>query len=122
MNKALQIAYASLIIILLSFAVASKANEAINFRDMDHDVYLKPWQSYQKIIGLESAAQSYDELTYLWWLLRKAQTENLIYFYDDFILTVAQANGLISVKTPLAITARLSLYQGLIHRRQGNYK
>ena len=122
MNKALQIAYASLIIILLSIAVASKANEAINFQDMDHDVYLKPWQSYQKIIGLESAAQSYDELTYLWWLLRKAQTENLIYFYDDFSQTVAQANGLISANTPLAITARLSLYQGLIHRRQGNYK
>lgn len=122
MKKALQAIYAGLIITLLSFSIGSIANESIDFKNMEHEVYLKPWQTYQAIIGLESAAQSYDELTYLWWLLRKAQTENLIYFYDDFNQTVSQAKGLVSSSTPLAITARLSLYQGLIHRREGNYK
>ena len=122
MNKALQVIYVGAVIILLSFSVASIANEPIDFKNMEDEIYLKPWQSYQKIIGLESAAQSYDELTYLWWLLRKAQTENLIYFYDDFSSTVAKASGVVSSKTPLEITARLSLYQGLIDRREGNYK
>ena len=122
MNQALQAIYVSIVIILLSFSVASIANETIDFENMEHEIYLKPWQSYQKIIAVESAAQSYNELTYLWWLVRKAQTENLIYFYDDFSHTVTLASGLVSSKTPLEITARLSLYQGLIDRRNGHYK
>ncbi|MBA6389616.1 GGDEF domain-containing protein [Colwellia sp. BRX10-3] len=122
MKKALQFYCATLIILLLSFPVATIADDRVNFINMDHPIYLEPWQSYQKLVGLQLAAQSYDELTYLWWLLRKAQAENLIYFYDDFNRTVEQANALVNAKTPLAIQARLSLFQGLIHRRQGNYR
>ena len=121
MKKALQACYATLIILLLSFPLAVVADTRVNFIDMDHDIYLEPWLSYQKLIGLQSDAESYDELTYLWWLLRKAQAENLIYFYDDFTRSVKQANNLVTAETPLAIQARLSLFQGLIHRRDGNY-
>ena len=120
MKEALQTCYATLIIVLLSFPLAA-ADTRVNFIDMDHDIYLEPWLSYQKIIGLQSDAESYDELTYLWWLLRKAQAENLVYFYDDFTRTVKQASKLVTAETPLAIQARLSLFQGLIHRRDGNY-
>jgi len=121
MKKALQVYCATLIILLFSFPIAAIADDRVNFIDMEHDIYRAPWQSYQKLIALQSAAQSYDELTYLWWLLRKAQAENLIYFYDDFNRTVEQANALVTGKTPLAIQAHLSLFQGLIHSRQGNY-
>jgi diguanylate cyclase (GGDEF)-like protein len=121
MKKALQACYATLLILLLSFPIAALADKRVNFIDMDHEIYLEPWVSYQKLIGLQSEAESYDELDYLWWLLRKAQAENLIYFYDDFSRTVKQANNLVTTDTPLAIQARLSLFQGLIERRKGDY-
>lgn len=121
MKKALQTCYATLIILLLSFPFTAIADNRVNFIDMDHDIYLEPWRTYQNLISLQSAAESYDELSYLWWLLRKAQAENLIYFYDDFSRSVEQANKLVTVKTPLVIQARLSLFQGLIYRRNGNY-
>ncbi|ASP46454.1 tetratricopeptide repeat-containing diguanylate cyclase [Cognaticolwellia beringensis] len=121
MKKALQVYCATLIILLFSFPLAAVEDERVNFIDMEHEIYRAPWQSYQKLIALQSAAQSYDELTYLWWSLRKAQAENLIYFYDDFNRTVKQANTFVTDKTPLAIQAHLSLFQGLIYRRQGNY-
>ena len=121
MKKALQACYATLLILLLSFPIAALADKRVNFIDMDHEIYLEPWGSYQKLIGLQSEAESYDELDYLWWLLRKAQAENLVYFYDDFSRTVKQANNLVTTDTPLAIQARLSLFQGLIERRKGDY-
>jgi len=121
MKKALQACYATLIILLFSLPVAANADSRVNFIDMEHEIYLQPWASYQKLLGLQSEAHSYDELTYLWWLLRKAQTENLIYFYDDFNLTIAQANSLVNDSTPLAIQARLNLFQGLVYRRQGHF-
>jgi len=121
MKKALQTCYATLIILLFSFPLTAVADNPVNFIDMDHEIYLDPWHSYQKLIGLQSAAESYDELEYLWWLLRKAQAENLIYFYDDFNRTVKQANKQVTAETPLVIQARLSLFQGLIYRREGNY-
>ena len=121
MKKALQACYATLLILLLSFPITALADKRVNFIDMDHEIYLEPWLSYQKLIGLQSEAESYDELDYLWWLLRKAQAENLIYFYDDFSRTVKQANNLVTTDTPLAIQARLSLFQGLIERRKGDY-
>lgn len=121
MTKALQACYVTLIILLLSFPLTTLADKHVNFIDMDHEIYLEPWLSYQKLIGLQLEAKSYDELHYLWWLLRKAQAENLIYFYDDFSRSVKQANNLVTTSTPLAIQARLSLFQGLIERRQGDY-
>lgn len=121
MKKVLQACNAALIILLLVFPFTATAQSRVNFVEMDDEIYLAPWDSYQKLIGLQSTAQSYDETNYLWWLLRKAQAENLIYFYDDFNLTVSEANKLITPKTPLVIQARLSLFQGLIYRREGNY-
>jgi len=121
MKKTLQSYYATLIILLLSLPLTAMADSRVNFIDMDHDIYLEPWLSYQKIIGLQAEAESYDELDYLWWLLRKAQTENLIYFYDDFNRSVKLANSLVTANTPLKIQARLNLFQGLIYRRNGDY-
>jgi diguanylate cyclase (GGDEF)-like protein len=121
MKKALQTYYATLIIILLSFPMTVSADNRISFIDMEHEIYLEPWLSYQKLISLKASAKTYNELDYLWWLLRKAQAENLIYFYDDFNKTVEQANKLITANTPLVIQARLNLFQGIIYQRQGTY-
>lgn len=120
MKKAVQ-AYFTFVIFFTSFTVNAMANIEVELSQMEHEIHLKPWVSYQKLIAMQSTAQSYNETTYLWWLVRKAQAENFIYFFDDFNETVKRAAKLITNKTPIAIQSRLNIFQGLIYRRQGNY-
>ena len=86
MRKALQAYVTTLIILFIS--LTATANNEVDFVHMDNEIHLKPLLSYQKLIAMQSSSQSYDENTYLWWLLRKAQAERAIYFYDDFNDTV----------------------------------
>ncbi|MFQ3193817.1 MAG: two-component system cell cycle response regulator [Colwellia sp.] len=89
--------------------------------DMDDEIRQRPLQTYQKLLTLENVFSDMPKLHQLWWLLRKAQAENLLYFYEDFNKTVVQAVALIDVKTPLKIQSSLYIYQGLIYRRDAQY-
>ncbi len=121
MRKALQVYCTIFILLCCGHTVDVIASDRFEFSEMGNEIYLQPWLSYQKIIAMQSVAESYDESQYLWWLVRKAQTENLIYFYDDFTATVKQAISLVTPQTSLTIQAHLNLYQGIIYQRQGNY-
>lgn len=121
MKKALQAYCTILIVFCFSLTLNAIANDRVDFSQMDDEINLQPWLSYQKLLSMESTVKSYDESQKLWWLVRKAQAENLIYFYDDFKKTVKQANNAVSNLTSLNILTRLSLFQGLIHRQQGEF-
>jgi diguanylate cyclase (GGDEF)-like protein len=121
----MKLAFHAFYAVILSIAVLStaavEAQSEYDFSNMDAEIYLEPWLSYQKLVGLESESSSFNELDYLWWLLRKAQTENLLYFYDDFYATVAKAQKLITKDTSIEIQSRLNIYQGVAFQRQGKY-
>ncbi len=121
MGKVIAAYCVSCILFFLSLLIDARANDKIDFSQMDNEINLHPWLSYQKLIGLQDAAESYDEVQYLWWLVRKAQAENLVYFYDDFNQTIKLAVSLVNDETPLTIQAKINVYQGIIHQRQGNY-
>lgn len=122
MNKALKVSCIIFFTTLLCFTSPVSAENSPDFTQMDREINLNPWLSYQKIIGFESQSQTYTEIEYLWWLVRKAQTENLIYFYEDFDETVRLAISFINVNTPLEIQARLNTFLGLSLRRAGKYQ
>ncbi len=100
---------------------AEQTDVLIRLLDMDEEIHLQPLQSYQQILTLENAFSDLPKSQQLWWLLRKAQAENLLYFYDDFNKTVAQALALIDTETPLNIKGHFYFYQGLIFRRDAKY-
>jgi len=89
--------------------------------DMDEEIHLQPLTVYQQILALENNFTDMPKSQQLWWLLRKGQAENLLYFYDDFNKTVAQAVALIDSGTPAKIKSNLYIYQGLIYRRDAQY-
>ncbi|MBA6233280.1 MULTISPECIES: diguanylate cyclase [unclassified Colwellia] len=89
--------------------------------DMDDEIRRRPLQTYQKLLALENVFSDMPKLHQIWWLLRKAQAENLLYFYKDFNQTVTQAIALIDANTPLKIQSSLYIYQGLIYRRDAQY-
>jgi len=100
---------------------AEQIDVSIRLLDMDEEINLQPLQSYQQILTLENTFDELPKIQKLWWLFRKAQAENLLYFYDDFNKTVARASSLIDSETPLEIRGNFYLYQGLIYRREAQY-
>jgi two-component system cell cycle response regulator len=93
----------------------------IKLSDMDEEIHQQPLRSYQQILTLENTFSDMTKLQQLWWLSRKAQSENLLYFYKDFNKTVAQAIALIDTETPAKIQSNLYIFQGLTYRRAAQY-
>ena len=69
----------------------TKAAAQINLFNMDEDIYLEPLLSYQKLNQVANSYSNADTNKKLWWLVRKAQCENLLYFYNEFNETVKKA-------------------------------
>ena len=87
---------------------------------MVKEVNLKPLQSYQRLLAYEKTNTQLAPNEKLWLLVRKAQSENLLYFYPDFEKTVNLAQSLITTKTPKEIVISLNFYSSIILRRQAN--
>jgi len=89
---------------------------------MEHELNKKPWKTYQLLL---TQAEQLDDMSphyKLWWLLRKAQAENLLYFFKKFERTVDQAIALVSQQTPARIMINIDIFRGLILQRQGRYQ
>ena len=110
-----------IISIITSFTVGQTFAQPSNiFANMDEEINLEPWQSYQKLKSLEQTAKQNDN-QYLWWLFRKAQAENLLYFHNEFIDTVTQAQALVTINTSVYIRSMLNVFSGVIAQREGRY-
>lgn len=112
------------IVLMNSFATvkAVQATDSLNLRNINHQLNQQPWLTYQK---LQSQADEYINAPtneYLWWLLRKAQAENLLYFFDKLQETVKTAQSLINDKTPPRVAINFTIFQGVILQRNGKYQ
>jgi len=109
-------------ICLLFLVPSANGQNQINFTSMDEEIYQAPWKSFQKLMALESRYDSMPKQQKIWWLLRKAQCENLLYFFDDFNKTTEKAQALVSDTTPVEIKARLNYFSGMVWQRASEYK
>ncbi|MDX2369027.1 MAG: diguanylate cyclase [Colwellia sp.] len=106
-----------------SFAVsAMQLNDSLALQNMDHELNQQPWLTYQKIQSQADKLANATPVYKLWWLLRKAQAENLIYFFDEFEQTVTTAQTLINEKIPARIAINFTIFQGVISQRQGKHQ
>ena len=104
------------------FAVnATQSNDSLVLENMDHELNQQPWKTYQKILSQTEKLADVSPKYKLWWLLRKAQAENLLYLFDAFQQTVATAQATINEKTPGRITINFTIFRGIILQRQGKY-
>lgn len=99
-----------------------QSNDSVVLQNMANELNKQPWKTYQKI---QSQADKLTDVTptyKLWWLLRKAQAENLLYLFDEFEQTVITAQALINEKTPARIAINFTIFHGIILQRQGKYQ
>jgi diguanylate cyclase (GGDEF)-like protein len=98
-----------------------KAETSFDFVTMDDEIRREPWLSYQKILEIEKTFSAMARDQQLWLLLRKAQSENLLYSFDEFKKTVTQAQQLIDENTSLEITSRINVFAGIAARLDAEY-
>ena len=112
------------LIIASSMAVANAAQltDSSALQDMEHELHKKPWETYQTILLQVDQQENMSPHYRLWWLLRKAQTENLLYFFDKFENTINEAIASVSQQTPARIIINIDIYRGLILQRKGLYQ
>jgi len=89
---------------------------------MEEEINLDPWKAYQKLTKQPVTLSSKNTDLYLWWMTKKAQTENLLYFYEDFNQTIDTAINLVNQNTAPRVSSTLHYYLGVKNRRAAQYK
>mgnify|MGYP002700270463 CR=1 FL=1 len=89
---------------------------------MEHELNYQPLKTYQSLLTQVDKTEDMSPHYKLWWLLRKAQAENLLYFFEKFERTVEQAVALVNQQTPARIIINIDIFRGLIFQRQGRYQ
>ncbi len=101
---------------------AAPLTDSSALQNMEHELNKKPLETYQRLLTQKSQIEEMSSYYKLWWLLRKAQAENLLYFFDKFEHTVNQGIESISQQTPARIIINFNIFRGLILQRQGRYQ
>lgn len=90
-------------------------------KSMEHELFTNPWEAFQKLLTLQAPSEKApNELRY-WWLIRKAQCQNLLYFYEDFDQTLVDIEKLSIKEAPEKVQALFFQFQGLSLQRNGKY-
>lgn len=103
-------------------AYAITLNDSSALENIEHELNKQPLQTYELLL---SQAEQIDNMSgdyKSWWLIRKAQAENLLYFFDKFEQTVEQTIASVSKLTPIKIMINLDIFRGIILQRQGRYR
>ena len=85
------------------------------------EINREPLTTYRKIQSLEQYADQWSGTEKLWWLLRKAQAENLLYLNEQLELTVVSAQQLITEQTQVEISSGFNIYAGILAQQKGEY-
>jgi len=124
-NVSLKVSGLFAAILTLTFTlpvVYAEQKVSLDFSNMETTINQSPWESYQQLVAYQKENHSIPNQTYIWLLFRKAQAENLLYFYDDFEVTVKMALQLLTKDSPIELKGMLHIYSGLAERRNGRYQ
>lgn len=105
-----------------AFKIEPQSINALSLANLDNQIFSEPWLSLQALTKLETEFSTMPAETKIWWLLRKAQCENLLYFYKEFNLTLAKIAPLINKQTVIEQQARYNYFAGLSLQRAGSYQ
>ena len=121
-NKRHLLAIFFILFICTTFQGKADSNLSQKLKDIEQTINKSPWLSYQKLLEIEKSNGTLPKQTYLLLLVRKAQAENLLYFFKQFENTVKDAQQLVVEETATNIKSTLHIYAGLAERRNGRYK
>jgi diguanylate cyclase (GGDEF)-like protein len=104
-----------------SQAVSQNA-DSLDFKEMSERVRTSPATSYYWLKSLNNSPELGTSENRIWYLIRTAQAENLLYLYDDFDKTVANAFELVTSSTSSSAMVQLNIFSGMMERRKSKYQ
>ncbi|XQW84393.1 tetratricopeptide repeat-containing diguanylate cyclase [Thalassotalea piscium] len=107
-------------IICFAFSLFCTANDSLDSTAFERAMFKDPYSTYQTLI--QTPPKKDNKKIYLLWLMRKAQGENLLYFFDEFEQTINEALLYIDEGSPLLIKSQFNLFQGILYQNKGEYK
>ena len=113
--------YYTIVVTSIFFATMTFAQNSFSDSSLEQNIFKNPLATYHTLVAEMPSNGEGQEVEYLWWLLRKAQAEHLLYFYDDFEHTIDQAFALITDNSPLIIRSQFHLFRGILARIKGQY-
>ncbi|WP_206483460.1 tetratricopeptide repeat-containing diguanylate cyclase [Thalassotalea sp. G2M2-11] len=113
--------------VLTTAFAASSSIEKISLSDIallsvDKQIFKNPWLAYQQILSFQTDNKSLTKTQQQWLQIRKAQCENLLYFYPKFEQSINQLSEMVTAGSPARVLAHLNYFKGLLMRRSGDYK
>lgn len=106
-----------------SFAVNAKLPmDSAALQNIDDELNQQPRLTYQKLQSQAGSLVNASPTDKLWWLLRKAQAENLLYLFSEFEQTLTDAQALINENSPDRLVINFDIFYGIILQRQGKYQ
>lgn len=90
-------------------------------RDVDEYILRNPLIAYDQINNLASEFSKMTRKNQLWWLLRKAQAEHTLAYYNEFSTTVIQSKKLLTGDAEPLILIKVHLYDAINHELDGKF-
>lgn len=87
----------------------------------EDEINREPWGSYNKLLLLEKSGQFEDNKSKVDLLIKKAQAENLLYFFNDFAKTAKEIALLIDDQSSITHSSTSLFYTGVRLQREGLY-
>ncbi|WP_170176769.1 tetratricopeptide repeat-containing diguanylate cyclase [Litorilituus sediminis] len=110
----------------MGMAQAQVTIEGVELKDYSKNIYLKPWHSYQQLVALPDTYPAMDKQTHLWWLLRKAEAEHLLYLYPQYVETVTAAEQLLVDASKDDFSSEqvisVNLFLGIYFQKESRYQ
>lgn len=107
---------------MMSFSLHAAESMTDTLTVIGDDINREPWESYQILQELEPQLVNSSEEEQLWFLLRKAQAQNLLYFYDEFAETVEEGIKKLSDDSPIMLSSSFTFYKGITLQRDSQYQ
>jgi diguanylate cyclase (GGDEF)-like protein len=113
-------------VILLSLGWTSAVNAALDEHPLRADliaidtrVHIDPLGVRLELMEVGPQIPAADDLTRMWFLLRRAQVHNALFMYDEFDRDIASARALQEAEAPVSLLLTLDVYQGISEVRRG---
>jgi len=117
--KALAIVF---FVALLPASAKETATSVNHLKSLENDINRNPHPVYLQLKELEShKLEQMSDDAILWLFYRKAQAENLLYFFEEFEKTVAKAAARITKNSDTEVQVAIQYFQGLVALRNGTF-
>jgi diguanylate cyclase (GGDEF)-like protein len=104
------------------FAVTVEEQLLLRLNEIEHQIHVDPLKSYQELLSFEADIQVHVPRVQSVFYLRKAQAENSLYLFEEFVDSITHGAAIADDELPLQVSIWYDIYQCIILQRDNMYQ